>query len=97
MSIIEKNEKLHADISKFVADAIVAKLAQLGVDTITNSPEVFTKSIIDKQIRMDNLMFPDTPKKDGIYFTKNGLFVGFIHVPREEGISMIPDLMEDHA
>jgi len=95
-AIIENKQRTHnPDVDKFVTEALVAMFAKLGLDTYTNDPATFGKSMIANNIRMDNLMYPDEPQKDGIYFYKGKLLVGFVHVPRENGISMIPALLEE--
>jgi hypothetical protein len=93
-SIIEKQEKLYNDVAKFVTEALVAKFAELGLDTQTADPAAFGRSMIDKGVRFENFMHPTEPKKDGIYFYKNNIYAGFVHIPREEGVSMIPDLLK---
>ena len=95
-AVIEtKNErKMHEDIDKFTAEAIVAQFAKLGLDCRTNDPIAFGRSMIAKKIRVENLMFPTEPKKDGLYFYRSEILVGFVHIPRDEGVSMVHDLLK---
>jgi len=55
----------------------------------------FGKSMMASDITFQNLMYPDSPEKDGVYFYRGKMLVGFVPVPRVEGVSMVPDLMKD--
>jgi hypothetical protein len=87
--IIESTEQdFPQELEKIIAEKIVEALAELGVDTQTNDPKVFERSLKESGVRWDNLMYPEEPAKSGLYFYRGALLAKFVHIPRTEGIDM---------
>jgi hypothetical protein len=94
--IIESSEQDFAkELENVIAEKIVNALTELGVDTQTNDPKVFEKSLKARKIHWENLMYPEEPEKSGLYFYRGEMLVRFVHIPRTEGIDMT-NFMGDH-
>ena len=93
---IPSNEHVAAageEIEEFISQEIIRAFKACGVDVniAGDRPLSFAHELENKKIRIDNLMFPTEPFKDGLYFYKNNKFVTFVFVPREEGIDAVND------
>ena len=93
---IPSNEHIAApgeDVEEFITQQVIAAFKMCGVDvTIAGDrPVSFQHELTNKKIRVDNLMFPTDPLKDGLYFYKDNKFTAFVFIPREEGVDAVND------
>jgi hypothetical protein len=91
--IIESTEAdFEQELEQIISEKIVAALADLGVDVniLLKDADLFAADLKNKKIRFENLAYPLTPEKSGIYFYKNNIQAAFVHIPRTEGIDLHP-------